>query len=307
MKPVAFNSLELVYCPLSNQEADWLWNDGAIRPLVAESKLYMIGQRKQLFFSNIDFDPKTGIFHFDLECGDSAARGLEYDPSNDLQGISSPVKFEAGEKIYRIRDAATGEIIRWFTPDRLLWEHWKEIICVRNLADVRIFTTFDLHYVGISTENDSFSRLFKNGHEKRAKILSNERQKELDQRLTDELFIFLFVAKDLLIKTYDPTEEEEDDTPDYLDPKRLHADAEKAFVKILQSKYNSEKYDKYPECVDGLYKEGLRKYGYYLLDPLTFVTETDKIVGANPFNFGKGRQPDYIAIAGDKVNLMRGG
>jgi hypothetical protein len=52
----------------------------------------------------------------------------------------------------------------------------------------------DLHYVGISTEQDSYQRLLANAHHKRVAILSNETQYIADARLTNEIYLFFVGA-----------------------------------------------------------------------------------------------------------------
>src|SRR5438270_625761 len=81
----------------------------------------------------------------------------------------------------------------------LLWND----VEVENLDAFRQFSEFHLYYVGISKKGDSFSRLFNTAHEKRSRILGNEKQLNPTARLTDELTIFLFDIEDLNIIQYD--------------------------------------------------------------------------------------------------------
>lgn len=168
-----------------------------------------------------------------------------------------------------------------------------------GLQDVLKFTKFDLYYGGISKEHDSFTRLFKSGHKSRLKILSNETQLTPTARLTDEVFIFLFDVEDLGIKVLD-----EDDSTflSSLEKKRLIADAEKAFISVLNCKYNEVKYKDYPAGRDGLADEGLTRYGYVIDEDITFIAPDIEIRGAHGM-CSRIRDPDMILIVRDSVTL----
>lgn len=43
-------TLQLAYCPVSNQEAEWIKNDPDVQSCISQSKLYMIGQREEAKF-----------------------------------------------------------------------------------------------------------------------------------------------------------------------------------------------------------------------------------------------------------------
>jgi hypothetical protein len=249
--------LELVYPPISNQEADWLWEDLDVRSEVARSKLYMIGQRQEVLYDAFNLEPATASIKFDLVSGDQRLRDVIL--PLELNGISEDVEIEIGNKLIRIWRAgdrtSQDALLAWFTVDKLLFDYWRGSLRVKGLEGFRQFTSFKLYYVGISKEGDSFSRLFANGHKNRAKILSNETQLAPNARLTDELYIFLFDIDPLIFTTL--TDDSEDAVEDFLNPKpiektRLVADAEKAFVKIMQTKYNHLKYGQYPRSSDGL-------------------------------------------------------
>lgn len=66
-----------------------------------------------------------------------------------------------------------------------------------------------------------------------------------------------------------------------IDKKRIVADAEKAFTNVLQTKYNTIRYAKYPRGEDGLHGEGLDRYGYVIDEDLTFRTTTTTIRGCH--------------------------
>ncbi|WP_148282409.1 hypothetical protein [Corallococcus coralloides] len=224
-------------------------------------------------------------------------------------GDQDKLFFEAGKKHFRIWTAVNGkptDAIDWFTVEKLLFEHWRGEIQIHGLTSHREFLKFQLLYVGISKQDDSFSRLFQNGHEKRTKILSNETQKRAAARLTDELFIFFFDVQQTHVRTIEDADDVDRvfEEP-YVDKARLVADAEKAFVKILDTSYNTIKYKQYPKGVDGLHGAGLDAYVYWIDEDVEFTTSSETVRGAH---VGDGMNPmsaDVILISGDKVSLVK--
>lgn len=313
MEKYGHHILKLAFPPFSNQEAEWLWKDGEIKPLVANSKLYMIGQRKQAKFEypSTPWDEK-GI-KFNIRCGNELAENISI-PLNQFNFVreGKPLVIEMSEKLIRFQSEAHTEsnsnkpiVYHWLTPDRLFYFVSENSVVCHGLEHQQRFSEFDLYYVGISKKNDSFTRLFATSHEKRSRILGNESQMEATARLTDELMIFLFEVEDLQIRTYDPDDDFSDiGLGEVIDPEILAADAEKALVKIMQSKYNSEKYENFPKSKDGLYHEGFKRYGFTIQEDLTFKTKTAQIRGARHCSFPKNNPCDMIFIEGDEVTLL---
>lgn len=298
------NILRLVEAPLTNRECDQFWADAEMRKWLGRSHLYMIGQRKEVFFRNYRDNPAGGIT-FDL-VGNTTIRDVTLQVELMFPEID-PFDIDFGDKIIRVLDV-TGRLLEWYTVDKLLFHYWNRSVIADGLERYREFTEYDLHYVGISKEEDSFSRLFQNGHQKRAKILSQEKQLRPDAALTDELFIFFFKVEPLLIKVHELDKPLVgvgiDETPDY---QRIVADAEKAFVKILDSEYNTVKYKAYPLGDDGIRDEGLSRYAYIIGEDISFSTFTSSIRGLVPTtDFRSDRDSaDLIGIEGDEVRLYR--
>jgi hypothetical protein len=63
--------LEMVYPPISNQEAVWLQNDPEVKALLRQSDFYMIGGRAEAKYLNLVVDPATYVATFDFAVGDS--------------------------------------------------------------------------------------------------------------------------------------------------------------------------------------------------------------------------------------------
>ncbi len=298
----SLNSVKLVYPPISNQVAEWMSEEPAVREYVKRSKLYMLAQRHEVLFENYEFNQSEETFNFDLVCGQIAARGLKIEINSLIGNFEYEIEIEIGPRHIRIWDVKSREAepIYWATTDKILYDFWRKRINITGLPSVLPFTKFDLYYVGISKKNDSLSRLFDTGHMNRTKILSNETQYSPTARLTDEIYIFLFDIEDLRIKTLAIDDLQ---LPDTIDKKKLISDAEKAFIKTLDCKYNKIKYKSYPEGADGLSKTGLTQYGYVIDEDISFVTPKGTIRGVHKSFLENTRHPDLIFIEGDNVTL----
>ncbi|MBS1186562.1 MAG: hypothetical protein H6R04_580 [Burkholderiaceae bacterium] len=263
----------------------------------------MLAQRHEVLFENYGVSTQERTFNFDLVCGSAAARNLKINTDELIGDFEGEVEIELGARHIRIWNANSkrGEPIYWATTDKLLYDVWRKRIGITGLPSVLPFTNYDLYYVGISKENDSFSRLFDTGHKNRLKILSNETQYSPTARLTDEIYIFLFDIEDLGIKTLSIDDLE---LPDPLGKKRLVADAEKAFIKVLDCKYNEVKYKDYPASADGLSDAGLTRYGYVIDEDITFAAPKGIIRGIHDILSVKDRHPDMIFIEGESVTLV---
>ncbi|GAA5140880.1 hypothetical protein GCM10023213_24170 [Prosthecobacter algae] len=317
MQKVAIHTLSLAFSPLSNQECEWLKDDPDVHALHNESKLYMIGQRVEVKFEKYILNEAEGCITFDLICGSDSIKNVRLPMEQFIQKASSDsLLAEIGPKMIRIRKAEEGKnleeckVVHWLTPDRLFTFYAQGILEVEGLENYRKFTTVDLHYVGLSRRNDSFSRLFRTAHENRSRILGNETQITPTARLTDELMIFMFNVEDMQIVSMGIEDLNEADL-NYeihpLPPAQLAADAEKAFIKILKSEYNLERYEKYPRSSDGLFNSGFARYGFVLNECYSFKTETATIKGARYYDFNRADQPDLILVEGETVRLIKTG
>ncbi len=299
------NNLRLVCCPLTNRECDFLWEDEGTRSFLKQSKLYLIGQRSEVFFENFAGDDDHGIT-FDL-VGQNQKRlpGIRLHLSQMFEPPKDGFEIDAGKKIVRVY-GENQQLLKWWTVDKLLFEYWRGDVIADGLESYRVFTDYDLHYVGISKEGDSFSRLFKNGHEKRTKILSQERQLVPTASLTDEIFIFFFTVEPLGFNTIMSPEELGTILSEWIpDEKNLVADAEKALVKILDSEYNEVKYEGYPKGLDGIFDQGLSRYAYLIGEDMSFSTYNSSIRGLTFDPRCQDDSADLIAVEGENVRLYK--
>jgi hypothetical protein len=306
---------------VSNQEAEWLKDDSGVQDCISQSKLYMIGQRKEAKFV---FDNAMvrksfclGKSNFNFVVGDESSEfALDFKEIIESRGIepfSECIEFELGPKMIRIwlydKNGERKDVIAWFTTEKLLFDKSRGRKGLYGLDDYKKFTNYILHYVGISKKGDSLTRLVIKPHDKRLRILSNEQSFDKLSRLTDEMVLFFFRIEPLEFSScsFDEAEKiEEMLAGPKFDDVAIVADAEKAFVKILKTEYNALKYENYPKGEDGLYRFGLDRYGYVIGEDISFVTGSGTIKGAfSTYVAIPSDEADLIFIEGEKVEIVR--
>jgi hypothetical protein len=303
------NTLKLVYPPISNQEAEWLKNDPDVQNEIKLSNLYMICQREETFFEFdqrqiIDrpqypkFKIKTKYLEdtFTINLGLLTQEVIKKDSSFD-------VVWEFGSKLIRFINQKNNEVIEWFTTEKILYDRSCDHRFIIGLDSYKSFMKYQLHYIGISKEDDSLTRLIIKPHDKRLRILSNEKQLTDESRLTDELILLFFNIEDVAMRILDKsTSEEFLSGPDY-NRIQLICDAEKAFVKILKSEYNTIQFKHYPLGKDGLANFKYDRYGYVIGEDITLSTASETIRGSRDSN---SNEIDLIRIENGKVTLVKG-
>lgn len=308
--------LQLVYPPMSNQEALWLANDTEVEPLLRQSDFYMIGGRAEAKFLNLAVDTHKEVVTFDFAIGEAFADVISISV-RELPAVAlNPgvdLAIEAGEKILRIwridDKEVRAELLEWFTTEKLLFEKSRGRPGISGFERYKEAYTYDLLYVGIAKVGDSYDRLIAKGHKARMDILANEPQRLPGARVTDETFLFLFKVEPLFIKTFDLNHNfEDEDFEEGVEAKRIVADAEKAFVSLLDPKYNTVKYHSYPKGADGLYGSQLVRYGYAIGENIKFKAPNASFKGSwdccQEFISNAG---DCIFVEGDQVNLFLSG
>jgi len=306
------HDLELVYPPISNQEAEWLQSDLEVTEIISKSNLYFIGQKPETFFVFEDdvvkkMETEQKIY-FTYHSGQKKSDGyIDIRIIMNLSADSEPMNLdiELGKKLIRIWNLNNNEVIQWFTTDKILFDKSRDNPFIGGFKDFKQFFVYNLHYVGISKKDDSFSRLVIKPHDKRLRVLSNEHPLNHGSRLTDEIVLFFFRVKSQEIKQFitdeDFEEIGENELGDYI---RIIADAEKAFIKIMNSKYNEVKFESYPKSIDGLYNTSVAKHTYSIDEDVTFITDTNSIRGARK-KLILDDQGDFIAISKTNVELIK--
>lgn len=122
-------------------------------------------------------------------------------------------------------------------------------------------------------------------------------------------FLFLFRVKPLIMMTFEPNHnfDAEDFSGDY-DHKSIVADAEKAFLKLLDPEYNVVKFKSYPKGADGLYRSDFDRYDYAICEAISFSTTYGRFRGSRDAASGFiTNDSDSIFIEGGIVKLFVSG
>ena len=313
MDKTNFTAVELVYPPISSQEAYWLREEGDVEARVRTSDFYMIGARAESLFLDFEEDVDALTLKFKITAGhlvdDVLIRELDL-PEVKRTGFEA-LAIETGQKIVRlwhIVDPGNPQprLLDWFTTEKLIWDVGRGTSGIEGLSRQREFATYDLLYVGIAKKGDTYDRLLAQGHRTHADILANERQRLEGARTADEVILFLCHTPHVLIQTLDFTSLADDqDIFEDLDAKRVVADAEKAFVSLLKPNYNKTKYGNYPQGKDGLAQSGLVRYGYSIAEELIFLTPTGRFEGGRDRATGfLTNEADAIFVEGGEVEFF---
>ena len=84
------------------------------------------------------------------------------------------------------------------------------------------------------------------------------------------------------------------------DEQAIVSDAEKAFISMMESKYNEIKFRQYSQGEDGLYSKGLWEYSYSINYNLSMFTDKGCIIRKyDDYN------RDAIIIQGDQLNIIK--
>jgi hypothetical protein len=315
-------SLHLVYPPFTNQEAIWLEDDKPTEEVLRKSDFYMIAVRAEAKFIFAEDESISNtdaiLVHGRLSTG-TAHDDFVLDIELLLKGIEAKVPegesifVDVGEKIIRI---SAGDVqLDYFTTEKLIYQRALGRPGISGLDNVRDFATYELLYIGIAKKTDTFQRLMKNAHKKRQDILGNESPRLSGARVTDEVVLLAFAIDHFGIRTVDSEVGIPSLNADASQAfsRAVTADAEKAFVHLLDPKYNKEKYPSYPHGLDGLYGLELGSYVYSLNENLTLTTETESFHGAtnamfdgNEFVRASDQSADRISVRGDTVVIIKG-
>ena len=304
--------LVMVDSPMSNSQAAFLEEMANDLPHLRRSDFYMLTARPTARIENIVHDDANSTIHFDIcvgaELRDRGALHYAIEPAYDA--FEGSLVLSATADLISATNKATGEVFMAYSPDSMLWWKSRSRPGLSGLARARELSTFDLLYVGIAKEGDSYSRLIERGHKQRAQILAKELPRVPGARVADETYLFFFEVSPTIVRTFDPAIEINDGDLDQTAPlKRYVADAEKAFVTLLQPGYNKTLYKSYPRGSDGLYGEGLARYGYAVAEEIILNTPNGQICGARaPFvDLPWSNRADTIFIEGDVVQLLKAG
>lgn len=319
---VMLSTLHLVYPPVSSYEADGVKDDPQVEALLRTSDFYVLAMRSEVHFDveNIETNgdvwtvPVSGETTDGQPIADHVTLGIEALATATLGHMPETFTADIGPKVLRfwpVEQAAVEdggvEPFEWFTTEKLLHDKGRGVAGIGGLDQHRDFATYELLYVGIAKKTDTFNRLFERAHHARQKVLSGEWSRRSGARVTDELILFPFRVEPTIFRTMGPedgpTDTSDDAWAEYR--KRVVADAEKAFVHLLDPQYNVEKFASYPKGIDGLYGGDHQRYGYLIAENITFSTANGTMRGSlNPELGIFDDSADWILVSGDEVQLI---
>lgn len=300
-----FNFLQTIFPPFTNRNVQLLVNKANqhIAQHLRASKFYMIGARAEASFVNYKVDYENALIHVDVEVGDKIVDSGVIHVSK-FDEISDNPALQLEREAVLMGGTKKGTHVKvWLTPDSVYWHSSRGVNYLEGFKRHDLVCCYDLLYVGIATQQDSYQRLIKGAHLGRLKVLSEESARKPGAHLSDEIILFLFDIEQLGLQTIAAED------PDVAlfrgsDYKRIVADAEKAFVKLMDPGYNTVKFRSYPRGDDGLYGTGLTNYAYVLNENIRFSTAQSLFRGAYREGGFDSRQ-DTIVVEGDNVELVR--
>lgn len=313
---VKLTVLEMVYPPLSNQEAVWIQDVPEVEELLRQSDFYMIAGRAEARFTHFPVTNVEGQLTFDFNIGNDFTDQVTVYPEllpAVVDADPDVIDLELGEKIIRVLGGSETDddltLLDWFTTEKLLMDRSRGVPGIEGLDRFLEASTYELLYVGIAKVGDTFDRLIAHGHKARMDLLANEPQRLPGASVTDEIYLFMFRIDPLVIRTFG-SEEVFDETTfqnNFVDHKRIVADVEKAYVSLLKPEYNKVLFKNYPRGADGLFGSDFLRYGYVIRENLVFNTPHGAIRGGVDAISGMiSNAADGIYIEGDSVVLMRG-
>lgn len=301
------NFLQTIFPPFTNRNVALLVNKANqhIAQHLRQSKFYMIGARAQASFVNVRVDKEKALIHLDVEVGTEVVdSGVIH--IGKFNGIALEPEIKITPEAVLLGGTKKGTHAKiWLTPDSVYWHVARGCDYLEGFKRHEQVCCYDLLYVGIATKQDSYQRLIGKAHHGRLRVLSEERARKPGAHPSDEIILFLFDLEPLGIQTI---EVEDDDFSLFqgVEHNKVVADAEKAFVKLLDPGYNVIKFQNYPKGDDGLYDAGLTNYGYVLNENIRFRTANALFKGFYSEASFDNRQ-DFIFVEGDKVSLTFSG
>lgn len=300
------NFLKTVFPPFTNRNVKLLVDKANqhIAKQLRRSKFYMIGARAQASFINARVDKEKALIYVDIEVGTAVVdTGVIH--VGRLEGIDRNPEIQITPEAIFLGGTKKGTHAKiWLTPDSVYWYVARGCVYLEGFSKHSAVCLYDLLYVGIANEQDSYQRLIKNAHHGRQKVLSDEHARKQGAHPSDEIILFLFDLEPLSVQQIS-AEDGDFEIFSGADQKRVVADAEKAFIKLLDPAYNVTKFQNYPKGTDGLYGQGLTSYAYSLNENIRFMTANLMFKGAYS-ETGLDNSQDCIMVEGDEVQLHVG-
>ncbi|RBA24364.1 hypothetical protein [Herminiimonas fonticola] len=298
------NFLHTIFPPFTNRNVELLVSKANqhIAQHLRQSKFYMIAARAQASFVNQRIDLENATISLDVQVGTEVVDTgvIHVSKFNELQENCTIKITEEAVLLGGTKKGTHAKV--WLTPDSVYWHVARHSPYLEGFTRHDRVCNYDLLYVGIAKQQDSYQRLIKNAHHGRLRVLSEEHSRKPGAHPSDEITLFLFDIEPFGIQTMSA----EDDDYDFFreaPPDKVVADAEKAFVSLLDPHYNVTKFRNYPKGNDGLYGAGLNGYGYIINENFRFNTATALFKGFRS-EAGFDNRQDSIYVEGDEVNLI---
>ncbi len=177
------------------------------------------GLKRFLFWLNPTEAMHHGHIAFRLQTKDVSSDGvidLELLLSHhEIDWEEHTIRVDWGPKIFKFwlveRDNRKDvELLDWFTTESVLYEKWRGNPAITGLENLREFTDYFLHYVGISKEEDSLMRLVVQASRQTTPSPFKETPETFGSRLTDEIILLFFTAEPMGITIVETAQEMED-------------------------------------------------------------------------------------------------
>lgn len=312
-----FSFLELTNYPVTNQEVEIFKSASWFRQNASNSHFYMIVSRPQISFKAIESNELNaidGMQSFEVSSGAALKDTfiLRSEEVPEVKALEEGAPYILGREgpvlvlCKKRNPQVNSDVYRDWTIQKLIWERSRNSPWILGLNKFREFQTFNLLYVGIAPASDTLNRLIEGAHHARQKILSNEYPIEYGTRVTDEVSVLMFEINPLFIQDLK-------DDADVLNPLFIEGyedspiikDAEKAFISLLNPKYNTQMYRSYPAGKDGMYDAGFDGYSYSIAENITLNSPTGPFMGARD-NSGIlfSNKADSIYVTGDNVEVI---
>ncbi len=298
--------LEMVFPPISNREVAKHRGNAAIQAHLRKSDFYIIAAKAHGQFANLSISEDA--IKFDIKIKDAVSGSGEI-LLKKYSLTENRLRVAASKMAITIwatdEDQNDVRMLDRYTPEGAVWRRSRFDEDIAGLDNYEELSVYDLLYVGIATKGDAYDRVIGGDHHARLKIMSEEPMRTAGAHISDEIFCFFFQLDSMYVAINANFEDESIETAlDVNPPKRVLADAEKAFIRLLDPNYNAEKYRKYPKGKNGLYASALNRYQYSILENLIFNTPNGRFRGGrSPATDPRTNLADFLMVDGDEVSI----
>jgi hypothetical protein len=297
---ILFSELELGYAPMNAYHFKNLISEKGFHKNVEDSHIYIIAQRKEITFNNIQCPNDKEIRTEIRQEGSSKSiicsipafqKNITTDKTKPINVVlynrkgrrtGTPEKAQALSFVEMDKEN-NQKLLIWFSPEKLLQNYWKGNIETTISGDFKELLNYKVLYVGKSTEQNICARL--SNHSTFQDILTSEEALSYGNIPSNEIVIMLFRIKDNNSLVKWGKESTGKDISNFIhnyslpDVKTVSLDAEKALIQHLQPGYNKIMYNSYPNKSDLINKDPHSVFLYSFTDPITLIYEEGIIKG----------------------------